>query len=40
VFEIAKSDGIPTYEAADRLAERRVKAVGSLVKTWPQWPNR
>jgi leucine dehydrogenase len=40
VFEIAKNDGIPTYEAADRLAERRVKAVGSLVKTWPQWPNR
>ncbi|MGE5728921.1 MAG: leucine dehydrogenase, partial [Gemmatimonas sp.] len=40
VFEIAKNDRIPTYEAADRLAERRVKAVGSLVKTWPQWPNR
>jgi leucine dehydrogenase len=40
VFDIAKNDGIPTYEAADRLAERRVKAVGSLVKTWPQWPNR
>src|ERR1700712_1712524 len=30
IFEIAKNDGIPTYEAADRLAERRVKAVGSL----------
>ena len=27
-FEIAKTDGIPTYEAADRLAERRLKAVG------------
>jgi leucine dehydrogenase len=40
VFEIAKADGIPTYEAADRLAERRLRAVGSLVKTWPQWPNR
>ncbi|HEX8717070.1 MAG TPA: Glu/Leu/Phe/Val dehydrogenase [Gemmatimonadaceae bacterium] len=40
VFEIARSEGIPTYEAADRLAERRLKAVGSLVKTWPQWPNR
>ncbi|HEU4641873.1 MAG TPA: Glu/Leu/Phe/Val dehydrogenase [Gemmatimonadaceae bacterium] len=40
VFEIAKAEGIPTYEAADRLAERRLKAVGSLVKTWPQWPNR
>ncbi len=40
VFEIARADGIPTYEAADRLAERRLKAVASLVKTWPQWPNR
>jgi leucine dehydrogenase len=40
VFEIAKQDGIPTYLAADRLAERRVRAVGSLVRTWPQWPNK
>ena len=40
VFEIAKQDGIPTYVAADRLAERRLKAVGAMVKTWPQWPNK
>ena len=40
VFEIAKENGIPTYVAADRLAERRLKAVGSLVRTWPQWPNK
>ena len=40
VFEIAKEKGIPTYVAADRLAERRVKAVGAMVKTWPQWPNK
>jgi leucine dehydrogenase len=40
VFEIARSEKIPTYEAADRLAERRLKAVGSLVRTWPQWPNK
>ncbi|GAC1652195.1 MAG: leucine dehydrogenase [Gemmatimonadaceae bacterium] len=40
VFEIARADGIPTYLAADRLAERRLKAVGSLVRTWPQWPNK
>jgi leucine dehydrogenase len=39
VFEISRSEGIPTYEAADRLAERRLKAVASLVRTWPQWPN-
>lgn len=38
VFEIAKSDGVPTYVAADRLAERRLKAVNAMVRTWPQWP--
>lgn len=31
VYEIAKSESIPTYEAADRLAERRLKAAG---KRW------
>ena len=40
VFEIAAADGIPTYLAADRLAERRLKSVGSMMKTWPQWPNK
>ena len=40
VFDIAKQDGIPTYRAADRLAERRIAAVRSMVKTWPQWPNK
>ncbi|MGQ0649726.1 MAG: Glu/Leu/Phe/Val dehydrogenase dimerization domain-containing protein [Gemmatimonadaceae bacterium] len=40
VFDIAREQGIPTYEAADRLAERRLQAVGSLVKTWPQWPRK
>ncbi len=39
VFAIAKSDKIPTYVAADRLAEQRIKDVGSMVRTWPQWPN-
>jgi leucine dehydrogenase len=40
VFEIAKEHGMPTYVAADRLAERRLEAVGSLVRTWPQWPRK
>ncbi|MDE3151814.1 MAG: Glu/Leu/Phe/Val dehydrogenase [Gemmatimonadota bacterium] len=40
VFQIAKHDKVPTYEAADRLAEMRIKAVGSMVRTWPQWPNK
>ena len=40
VFTIAKAEGIPTYLAADRLAEQRIQAVGSMVRTWPQWPNK
>jgi len=40
VFEISKRDTLPTYEAADRLAEQRIRAVGSMVRTWPQWPNK
>lgn len=40
VFEIAKEQGIPTYVAADRLAQRRIAAVGELVRTWPQWPRK
>jgi len=40
VFAIATQDRIPTYVAADRLAEHRIRAVGSMVKTWPQWPNK
>ncbi len=38
VFDIAKEQRIPTYVAADRLAERRLAAVSGLVRTWPQWP--
>ena len=40
VFRIAKNDKVPTYVAADRLAEQRIAAVGGLVRTWPQWPNK
>ena len=40
VFAIAKTESIPTYLAADRLAEQRIAAVGSMVRTWPQWPNK
>ena len=40
VYQIAKDEKIPTYVAADRLAEQRIKAVGSMVRTWPQWPNK
>src|SRR3954468_20324751 len=40
VFAIAKKDKVPTYEAADRLAEQRIAAVAGMVRTWPQWPNK
>jgi leucine dehydrogenase len=40
VYKIAKDEKIPTYVAADRLAEQRIRAVGSMVRTWPQWPNK
>jgi leucine dehydrogenase len=40
VFAIAKKDGVTTGLAADRLAEQRISAVGSMVRTWPQWPNK
>jgi leucine dehydrogenase len=34
IFELAKNDGLPTYEAADRVAERRIGQVGALKRTW------
>ncbi|MGH7619968.1 MAG: Glu/Leu/Phe/Val family dehydrogenase [Gemmatimonadaceae bacterium] len=40
VFQIARDEKVPTYLAADRLAEQRIRAVGSMVRTWPQWPNK
>jgi leucine dehydrogenase len=40
VFDIAKQDGIPSFQAADRLAERRLAEVRGMVRTWPQWPNK
>lgn len=40
VFAIARADRVPTYVAADRLAEQRIRAVAGMVRTWPQWPNK
>lgn len=34
LFEIAESEGIPTYEAADRLAERRIRQVAAIQRNW------
>jgi leucine dehydrogenase len=40
VFRLAKDTNIPTYKAADRVAEQRIHAVRGMMKTWPQYPNR
>jgi leucine dehydrogenase len=34
VFAIAERDGIPSFQAADRLAEERIAAVVGLSKMW------
>jgi leucine dehydrogenase len=34
IFEIARTQRIPTHRAADRLAEQRLSAVGGLDKMW------
>ena len=40
VFRLAKELGIPTYRAADRVAEQRINDVRGMIKTRPQFPNR
>ena len=34
LFELAKKEGLPTHEAADRLAERRIEQVHTIQRTW------
>ena len=34
IFAIAKRDGIPSFQAADRLAEERLASVGGLRRMW------
>ena len=34
LFELSAAEGLPTYEAADRLAEDRIAAVGRIQSTW------
>jgi leucine dehydrogenase len=40
VFRLARETHIPTYKAADRVAEQRIHAVRGMMRTWPQYPNR
>jgi leucine dehydrogenase len=34
LFELSQAEGLPTYRAADRLAEQRISNVGALQRTW------
>jgi leucine dehydrogenase len=34
IFAMARRDHIPTYQAADRLAQQRISAVGGLDRMW------
>jgi leucine dehydrogenase len=34
LFELARENGLPTYRAADRLAERRIEEVAKIQRTW------
>jgi leucine dehydrogenase len=34
LFELADDEGLPTSEAADRVAERRIQQVGDMHRTW------
>ena len=34
IFELAEAEGVPTYVAADRIAERRIASVGTIQRTW------
>jgi leucine dehydrogenase len=34
IFELSENEGVPTYLAADRIAEQRISAVGKIQQTW------
>jgi leucine dehydrogenase len=34
LFELSKREGLPTYKAADRLAEQRIAQVAKIQRTW------
>ena len=34
IFELAREEGIPTYQAANHVAEARIEAVGVIKRTW------
>ncbi|MGH7458774.1 MAG: Glu/Leu/Phe/Val dehydrogenase dimerization domain-containing protein [Longimicrobiaceae bacterium] len=34
IFQTSKEEGLPTYQAADRVAERRIRQAAELQRTW------
>jgi leucine dehydrogenase len=34
VFEIARDRGMPTYQAADLMAEERIRRIGDVRRNW------
>jgi leucine dehydrogenase len=34
IFELSENEGVPTYRAADRIAEERIAAVGRIQQNW------
>lgn len=34
LFDLSREEGIPTYQAADRIAEQRIDAVGKVQRNW------
>ena len=34
IFELARENGTPTHQAADRVAERRIEEIGRVQRTW------
>jgi leucine dehydrogenase len=34
IFSLAEAENVPTYVAADRIAERRIESIGKIQSTW------
>jgi leucine dehydrogenase len=34
IFELSEAEGVPTYLAADRIAEQRIASIGRIQQTW------
>jgi leucine dehydrogenase len=34
IFELSENEGVPTYQAADRIAEQRIAGIGRIQQSW------